>query len=157
MPLSIRHSIAGKAIEVAYVRPSDTINKVKGKIQAQITALTWNTVLVHDGKQLEDGQTIADYGIRSWNLITVLQPKEAIAGTLVYVTNIAGNPTTLYVKDTDTIATMKATIQDITGIPPDQQRLEMTPALAAAPAPSTPPPPEPATKAPRLTSKQRFT
>ena len=46
-----------------YVHPSDTIENVKAMIQDKGRILTDQQLLRFDGKELEDGHTIADYNI----------------------------------------------------------------------------------------------
>jgi ubiquitin C len=87
------------------VQPSDTLHNVKAKILKQHR-------LVFDGKQLDDNATLVDYDIQGQSTLDLEEKM------LIYVIDtLVGRNITLAVDSLDTIATLKAMIEDNMGFP----------------------------------------
>ncbi|WP_219097309.1 ubiquitin-like domain-containing protein [Pseudomonas sp. UMAB-40] len=54
---------SGEVFELFYVNPSDSVENLKVKIQSEKGFYSYQQRLFHQGRQLEDGRTLADYEI----------------------------------------------------------------------------------------------
>ncbi|CAL5078897.1 unnamed protein product [Urochloa decumbens] len=90
--------LAGNAITLE-VEPSEMINNVREKIRGYQR-------LVFDGKQLDDGRTVADYQIQNDSTLHL------DFGMQILVKTSTGKSITMQVEPSDTIESVKAKVKD---------------------------------------------
>jgi ubiquitin C len=119
-------TLQGKNITIE-VNDGDTIDSVKKKITDIEGIPVEQMRLVFNGKQLEDANTIQDYGIESdstVHLVLRLRGGGLESGTKqIFIKTLQGKNITIEVNDGDTIDSVKKKITDIEGIPVEQMRL----------------------------------
>ena len=103
------------------VELSDMVADVKEMIYYQEGFHPDQQCLIFGGRELGNGCTISDFNIQKES--TLYMKTISREDMQIFVRTLTGKTTTLQVEPSDTIADVKAKIQDKDGIPPDQQRL----------------------------------
>jgi ubiquitin len=111
----------GKEITISDVCSSNTISWIKFEIELREHIRRGQQRLIFAGKQLENSRTLHDYGIKNGSTLDLTLRLRR--GYQVFVKTLSGKTITLEVEPSDTIADVKAQIQDKDGIPPEKQRM----------------------------------
>ena len=112
-------TLTGKTITLE-VEPTDSVERVKLKIQEKEGIPPDQQRLIFDGQNLEEGQTLSDYHIQKEARLSLVLLSRSFQ---IFVKTLTGKTITLEVEPTDSVEDVKAKIQDKEGSPPDQQRL----------------------------------
>ena len=110
----------GKSITLV-VKPSDTIENIKTKIQDKDGISPGKQGLIFAAELLEDGLTLPDYKIQKGSTLLIEQLQKFDVPINIQMPN--GKILTFEVEPADSTESVKAKIQDIEEIPTGQQKL----------------------------------
>ena len=113
---------SGKTISLG-VLPTDTITSVKSNLQDKEGIPSEQQTLFFQNEQLEDIRTLSTYLIQNGDTLDlVLRPRGTIDVSIKPALG-RGKTITIATLPSDTVATVKAKIQDIEGVPHERQKL----------------------------------
>nr|GFA12823.1 polyubiquitin [Tanacetum cinerariifolium] len=118
MEIFIKAVLTGNTIKTLEVHSSNTISNLKALIEDSEGILIDQQMLLIDGNQLHDHQVLANYNIQKESTIYLLPLSRGVVQTLIKMPEKA---IIMKVESLDTIGNLKAKIQEVAGIPSDQQ------------------------------------
>jgi ubiquitin len=113
-------TLTGKTVHLD-CRTSDTVYVLKSRIQDREGIPPYEQVIIFAGKRLEDEQTLSYYNIQENSILHLVLSFRG--GMQIFVKTLTGKTITLEVEPSESIDEIKLKIQDLEGIPPDQQRI----------------------------------
>ncbi|CAN6335199.1 unnamed protein product [Urochloa humidicola] len=122
MQIHVKEALQGLTFTVD-VDSSDTIDKIKDKIEATDGFPKSRQCLIFDDKQLEGKRTLADYNIcKESTLLLVLYPCPR-GRMYIFVKMLTGDTVAFEVESSDTVNSVKVKIYEMEGIRPIHQRI----------------------------------
>ncbi|KAJ0624358.1 putative Ubiquitin-like domain-containing protein [Helianthus annuus] len=103
------------------VKPSDTVNNVKAKIQDKVHIPHRQQELIFNEVVLYGIDTLSSYNIKNKSTLTVM--RASLGFMRIFIKTQTGKTITLEVESSDTTENVQLMIQNLEGIPCDQQRL----------------------------------
>ncbi|CAN6330011.1 unnamed protein product [Urochloa humidicola] len=124
MQINIKEVLQGLTFTVD-VDSSDSIDKVKDKIEVTDGFPKSRQCLIFADKQLEGKRTLADYNIcKESDLLLVLYPPCPRGRTMqIFVKMLTGHTATFEAESSDTVNSVKVKIYEMEGIRPIHQRI----------------------------------
>jgi len=115
-------TLAGETLSIS-LDVSMTVDTLKDKIAATKMIPLESQRLIFAGRKLEDGKTLSDYSVMNESVIHLVLTLGHRGSPLIFVKTLTGKTVPIDFEASDTIDDVKATVQDLEGIPMDQQRL----------------------------------
>ncbi|KAJ0958301.1 putative Ubiquitin domain-containing protein [Helianthus annuus] len=119
MPIFIK-TLTGKIITVE-VKPSETMNNIKAKIEYEVNIPCDEQELIFNEMVLPNSGTIAEFHINKESTLTVMRLSRGFMHIIIKMHT--GKTVNLDVKPSETVHNVKSKIQDKEGFPPYQQNL----------------------------------
>ena len=121
--------LAGKGTsEKVEIKSSSTLEELKSRLKDREGFPQEEQKFIYEGKQLDDGRTLADYNIQANRPLTRVRRLRGFGELTedrfqIFIKSLTGQTITVMMKSSSTIREVKSEVQTKEGIPPDQQRL----------------------------------
>ncbi|KAG8888993.1 hypothetical protein FRB98_006257 [Tulasnella sp. 332] len=117
-------TLASTRIPLA-VRLSDTVASVKRQVNEKELIAAHNQRLIFSGKELDDRQSLSQSGVQAEDVLN-LALRTSAGPELLVIIKLGSKETPLLVIRSDSVASLKAKIEKVEGIPANEQRISLS-------------------------------